>query len=99
MRINILNITKEAGLADFQTKLTELLNLITGAVIGIMSLLVVVWGVYIGIKWASARKAEQFVEAKEYLKRFLTGLILMFVIGAIATTIIQVMKTTGFGIA
>lgn len=82
----------EADVQDFQLKVKDLVNQAAGWIFGILGTLLVLWGIYIGIKWASARRAEQYQEAKDMLKRFFIGLILMVVIGAAAGIILGVVR-------
>ena len=82
----------DADVQDFQLKVEDLVNQAAGWIFGILGTLLVLWGIYIGIKWASARRAEQYQEAKDMLKRFFIGLILMVVVGVAAGIILGVVK-------
>jgi len=81
-----------AGNANSLQKLTDslvgLLNQFYPYIIAILTAAVVIWAVFIGIKWWQAGNQEKQREAKEYLKNFIIGLVLIFVIGAIAVALI-----------
>lgn len=82
---------------EFQGSVEQLVTQATAWIFGILGSLLVLWGIYIGIKWASAKKAEQHQEAKDLLKRFFIGLILMVVVGAVAGIILGVVRNQ-FGV-
>jgi xanthine/uracil permease len=87
-----LSNTLAAGNANSLQKLTDslvgLLNQFYPYIIAILTAAVVIWAVFIGIKWWQAGNQEKQREAKEYLKNFIIGLVLIFVIGAIAVALI-----------
>jgi xanthine/uracil permease len=87
-----INTILAAGDANAMQKLTDnlksLLNQFYPYIIALITSAVVIWAVFIGIKWWQAGNQEKQREAKEYLKNFLIGLVLIFVIGAVAVALI-----------
>ncbi len=77
---------------NFEANARELLNMAAGFIFGILGLTFTIWGIYIGLKWMTAKKAEQYQEAKELLKRFFVGMALIFIIAAIAGIVFGVMQ-------
>lgn len=70
----------ENNAQDFSNNLRQLINVGIGWIMGILAVLVVGWSIFIGIKWASAKRSEQREEAKSYLKQFIVGIVLIFVL-------------------
>lgn len=80
----------DAGaMEQFQTHLKELVKKSLGWLIGIGTILVVLWAIYIGVKVLSAKKAEQRIEAKELIKQFILGIVIIFVLIVGAPLLIQ----------
>lgn len=92
MFLNAMNTPEE-----FTEKIKDLVTQATAWIFGLLGAMLVLWGIYIGIKYASAKRAEQHQEAKEMLKRFFIGLILMVVVGAAAGIILAVVRNQ-FGV-
>lgn len=80
----------DAGaMEQFQAHLKELVKKSLGWLIGIGTILVVLWAIYIGVKVLSAKKAEQRIEAKELIKQFILGIVIIFVLIVGAPLLIQ----------
>lgn len=94
---NLIMESSPQNIDQFNEKAQELLNGAAAWIFSILAMCFVMWGIYIGIKWMTAKKAEQYQEAKELLKRFFVGLILIFVIAAVAGIVLATMKKK-FGI-
>lgn len=77
------------AMSTFQNYLNDLIRKSLGWLIGIGSALVIIWAMYIGVKFLTAKKADQRVEAKELLKQFILGLVLIFVLVVGAPLLIQ----------
>lgn len=75
-------------LNSLQTNLRNLLSQAWPIIIGVVSAVVVVWGLFIGFKWWQAGTQEKQREAKDYLKNFFIGLICIFVVGVVAVALI-----------
>ncbi len=75
-------------LTSLQQNLTSLLSQAWPIIIGVLSAVVVVWGLFIGFKYWQAGNQEKQREAKEYIKNFFIGLICIFVVGVIAVALI-----------
>lgn len=76
------------ALNGFSEKFKNLVNSLLPWVLGLMAIGVAAWGAYLGIKYMLAKKAEQKVEAKDYIKNFFMGLILAVVVGALGAALI-----------
>ncbi|MDR3186108.1 MAG: hypothetical protein LBU04_04805 [Christensenellaceae bacterium] len=79
----------DGTLENFKLKLTNLLKEFAPYIIGVVSAFVLLWAIFIGIKWWQAGNQDKQREAKEYLKNFIIGIILIFVIGAGAVALIS----------
>lgn len=75
-------------LSTLQQNLTNLINQAWPIIIGIISAVVVLWGLFIGFKYWQAGTQEKQREAKEYVKNFFIGLIAIFVVGVVAVALI-----------
>ena len=71
-----------------KSKLDSLISYVVPWVFGIIASLVIVWIIYIGIKYIMATSADKRKEAKEIIKQFVIGLIVLFVIAAISGSVI-----------
>ena len=71
-----------------KSKLDSLISDVVPWVFGIIASLVIVWIIYIGIKYIMATSADKRKEAKEIIKQFVIGLIVLFVIAAISGSVI-----------
>ena len=71
-----------------KSKLDSLISEVVPWVFGIIASLVIVWIIYIGIKYIMATSADKRKEAKEIIKQFVIGLIVLFVIAAISGSVI-----------
>ncbi|MDR2046657.1 MAG: pilin [Clostridiales bacterium] len=85
---NIIAAGDGNALNRLTDNLTSLLNQAYPYIISVIGALVVVWAVFIGLKWWQAGNQEKQREAKEYLKNFLIGLALIFVVGVVAVALI-----------
>lgn len=88
----MLSGTAGAQVEQFNEKAQELINEATVWIFSLLAMSFTIWAIYIGIKWMTAKKAEQYQEAKELLKRFFVGLILIFVIAAVAGIVLATMS-------
>lgn len=79
----------DRAMETFQGYLKGLVNKSMGWLIGIGTVFVVLWAMYIGVKIIAAKKAEQRVEAKELLKQFILGTVIIFVLMVGAPLLIQ----------
>ena len=80
-------------LNNFGTKFQTLIDMALPWALGILGAVIGLWAIYIGLKFASAKKAEQKVEAKEYVKNFFIGLLLIFIVAVLATTLISALAS------
>ena len=71
-----------------KSKLDSPISDVVPWVFGIIASLVIVWIIYIGIKYIMATSADKRKEAKEIIKQFVIGLIVLFVIAAISGSVI-----------
>lgn len=76
------------NLNTLETNLKALLSQAWPIIIGVVSALVVIWGLFIGFKYWQAGTQEKQREAKEYVKNFFIGLIAIFVVGVVAVALI-----------
>jgi hypothetical protein len=82
------DIGDSGALDRLKDNLTSLFNEFYPYIIAILSSFVFLWAIYIGIKWWQAGNQEKQREAKEYLKNFIVGILLIFVVGAAALALI-----------
>lgn len=75
-------------LQGLQNNLRQLLSEAWPIIIGVISGVVVIWGLFIGFRYWQAGTQEKQREAKEYVKNFFIGLIAIFVVGVIAVALI-----------
>lgn len=76
------------SLSGLQENLKSLLQDAWPIIIGVISAIVVIWGLFIGFKYWQAGTQEKQREAKEYVKNFFIGLIAIFVVGVVAVALI-----------
>ena len=79
--------------AEIITKLSELKDVFWKYAIIILSLIIVIWGVYIGIKIITASRNDEKVNAKGMLKNLLIGVVVIFVIAVGAPLLIEGLET------
>ncbi|MDR2266075.1 MAG: pilin [Christensenellaceae bacterium] len=78
----------ENAMEELKNNLTQLLNNFYPYIIAIVSAFVALWAVFIGLKWWQAGNQEKHREAKEYLKNFIIGLVIIFILAVGATALI-----------
>lgn len=83
----------EGQLNTFGDKFSALIQVALPWALGILAALIGLWAIYIGLKFASAKKAEQKVEAKEYVRNFFIGLLLIFIVAVLGTTLISALAS------
>ncbi|MDR3185825.1 MAG: hypothetical protein LBU04_03310 [Christensenellaceae bacterium] len=76
------------ALSNLQTKLQDLVTKVYPYLIAGIGAVVVLWAVYLGVKWWSAGDQDKRREAKEYIRNFIIGTILIFVLAAGVTALI-----------
>ena len=75
-------------LDNIQGRLNDLIEQVVPWVFGIIASLIILWIIYIGIRYIMATSADKRKEAKEIIKQFVIGLIVLFVIAAISGSVI-----------
>ncbi len=78
----------ESSLDEVRTQIDTLVNTVTPWVFGILAAIVVIWVIYMGVRYISATSADKRKEAKEIIKQFIIGIVLLFVLAAVAGSII-----------
>ena len=86
---NFLATTLNDSLSGIITKLNELMDSFWIYIVLAMAAVVVVWGAYIGIKIAIAHRNEEKINARDMIKNFIIGIIIIFVIAMGAPLIIE----------
>ncbi len=86
-------VTLDGNLKDIVEKLSELKDVFWKYAIIILSLVIVIWGVYIGIKIITAHKNDEKINAKSMLKNLLIGVVVIFVIAVGAPLLIDGLKS------
>ena len=79
----------DTNLQDLVSKLNELMNSFWKYAIAALALIIVVWGVYIGMKIIVANRNDEKVNAKGMLKNLLIGVVVIFVIAVGAPLLIK----------
>ncbi|MDR2266752.1 MAG: pilin [Christensenellaceae bacterium] len=69
--------------------LQSLLSQFYPYIIAVISGLVIFWAAFIGIKWWQAGNQDKQREAKDYLKNFIIGVVLIFVLSAVVVSLIS----------
>ena len=98
--------TLDNNLNQIVTKLNELMNSFWKYAIAALALIIVVWGVYVGIKIIIANKNDEKINARGMLKNLLIGVVVIFVIAVGAPLLIKGLEawvgtttnTTGFAL-
>ena len=70
-------------------KIAELVNSVWIYLIIGCSAVVVIWGAYIGIRLAVAKKSEQKADGQDMVKRLVIGIVIMFVLAGLLPLLIQ----------
>ncbi len=78
----------ESNLDDITAKLDTLIGEVVPWVFGILAALVVLWVIYMAIRYITATSGDKRKEAKEILKQFIIGIVILFVLAAVAGSII-----------
>lgn len=78
----------ESNLTDITQKLDTLIEEVVPWVFGILAALVVLWVIYMAIRYITATSGDKRKEAKEILKQFIIGIVILFVLAAVAGSII-----------
>ena len=86
-------VTLDGNIKDIVEKLSELKDVFWKYAIIILSLVIVIWGVYIGIKIITAHKNDEKINAKSMLKNLLIGVVVIFVIAVGAPLLIDGLKS------
>lgn len=77
-----------SNLDDIRAKLDTLIEQVIPWVFGILAALVVLWVIYMAIRYITATSGDKRKEAKEILKQFIIGIVILFVLAAVAGSII-----------
>ena len=83
----------DSKFAEIITKLSELKDVFWKYAIIILSLVIVIWGIYVGIKIITASRNDEKVNAKGMLKNLLIGVLVIFVIAVGAPLLIEGLET------
>ncbi len=79
----------DTNLQEIVSKLNQLMNSFWKYAIAALALVIVVWGIYIGMKIVVANKNDEKVNAKGMLKNLLVGVVVIFVIAVGAPLLIK----------
>jgi succinate dehydrogenase/fumarate reductase cytochrome b subunit len=82
-------IETEKNFKSITDKLTELIDSIWIYLIIGCSAVVVIWGAYIGIRLAVAKKNEQKADTQSMVKRLVIGIVIMFVLAGALPLLIK----------
>ena len=77
-----------SNLDDIRAKLDTLIEQVIPWVFGILAALDVLWVIYMAIRYITATSGDKRKEAKEILKQFIIGIVILFVLAAVAGSII-----------
>ncbi|MDR3186441.1 MAG: pilin [Christensenellaceae bacterium] len=76
------------ALDNLQRSLEELISKIYPYLIGGVAAVVALWAAFLGVKWWAAGDQDKRREAKEYIKNFIIGTVLIFVLATGITSLI-----------
>ncbi len=76
------------NLDDITSKLNTLVDTVVPWVFGILAALVILWVIYMAIRYITATSGDKRKEAKEILKQFIIGIVILFVLAAVAGSVI-----------
>ena len=78
----------QTNLDDISARLNTLINTVTPWVFGILAAVVVLWVIYMAVRYITATSGDKRKEAKEILKQFIIGIVILFVLAVVAGSII-----------
>ncbi len=78
---------------QFISQLNTLMKQLSAIIFGILAAVIIVYGIIVGVKYATAKKQEDYAMAKEMLKKLILGIIIMGVIGLAAGTLLGIVYT------
>ena len=81
--------TLDDSLAEIVSKLQTLMDSFWIYIVMALAAVVVVWGVYVGIKIAIAHKNEEKINARDMVKNLIIGIIIIFVVAMGAPLLIN----------
>lgn len=81
--------TLDENLQSIITKLQSLMDSFWIYIVMALAAVVVVWGVYVGIKIAIANKNEEKINARDMVKNLIIGIIIIFVVAMGAPLLIN----------
>ncbi|MDR0752114.1 MAG: hypothetical protein LBF12_06010 [Christensenellaceae bacterium] len=87
--LSALQTNDAMALEKLTNNLTQLLKNFYPYIIAVISALVVFWAAYIGLKWWQAGNQDKQREAKAYLKNFILGVVLIFVLSVVVVSLIS----------
>ena len=89
MNINLLAEGLDGSLAEIVAKLQSLIDSFWIYIVIALAAVVVVWGAYIGIKIAIARRNEEKINARDMIKNLVIGIVIIFVVAMGAPLLIN----------
>lgn len=89
----LTTVGTDSNLESLLTKIDELMDKFWIYAIAILSVVIVVWGIYIGVRVIIANKNEEKINAKSMIKNLLIGIIVIFVIAVGAPLLIESLKS------
>ena len=81
--------TLDDSLQGIVTKLQSLMDSFWIYIVMALAAVVVIWGAYVGIKIAIAHKNEEKINARDMVKKLISGIIIIFVIAMGAPLLIN----------
>ena len=90
MNFNLLTETGlDSNLAEIVAKLQSLMDSFWLYIVIALAAVVVIWGVYIGIKIAIAHRNEEKINARDMIKNLVIGIVIIFVVAMGAPLLIN----------
>ena len=86
---NLLAATLDENLQGIVTKLQSLMDSFWIYIVMALAAVGVIWGAYVGIKIAIARKNEEKINARDMVKYLIIGIIIIFVVAMGAPLLIN----------
>ena len=81
--------TLDGNLKDIVDKLGSLIDSFWIYIVLALAAVVVIWGVYVGIKIAIAHKNEEKINARDMVKNLIIGIVIIFVVAMGAPLLIK----------
>lgn len=84
--------TLDTNLAELVSKIEVLMDSFWKYAVAALAVVIVVWGIYIGVKIITANRNDEKINAKGMIKNLLIGIVIIFIIAVGAPLLIDGLK-------